>query len=105
MAGVVRLEWLRPLVLSGFYLRQKIALIQAEHCASVSSLHLPPAAVASSPVHAEKPRAWSSSLVNNTQKNTDTANAVSVFLAGVVRLELTARGFGGHVKYKRPFKL
>ena len=29
-------------------------------------------------------------------KNKDTPNGVSIFLAGAVRLELTARGFGDH---------
>ncbi len=55
LAGVERLEWLRPLVLRGFYLR--LRLIQSEHCASPPRCFSHRERFGGSPVHAEKPRA------------------------------------------------
>ena len=91
LAGVVRLEWLRPLAVSGFCRRGLLGTNRPLRF--TASLHLPQGA------HRRFTRSRSAcrefiKYINPYKNKKRCLTDIFPVLAGVVRLELTARGFG-----------
>ena len=74
----------------------------ADRGASLRSLHPPPAALATSPGTLRVPRVL---FFETARKPPNALCDEWSVMAGAEGLEPSARGFGGHVKFKRPSNL